>query len=162
MKILILIIGLGVLWSGCSQNCSNKSIGRYFPDNNEVVGWVANDTVRTFVGQDLFKLINGGAELYHENGFVQIVTLTFGNSTNQEISIEIYEMGTPDGATDSYMSKISPAGKKVEIGDEALLNSYYLNFRQGKYIVTLVGYSDDTETISGLNGLAKVISTNID
>jgi hypothetical protein len=105
-------------------------------------------------------MINGGAEMYHDNGFVQVATQSFESSGNR-ISVEIYEMSSVDGAAKIYDIKVSPGGEKVRIGDAASLSSYYLNFRQDRYLVTLVGLNDAAGTIGGLIEIAKAVSLKI-
>ena len=150
-----------LVWLGCTQDSANQSIAGYLPGENEVAGWSISDTVRTYVGKDLFILINGGAELYHDNDFVQVITQTFENSSGNQISIEIFQMNSADGALKVYETKVSPDGEKIDIGDDAILSNYYMNFRQSRYIVTIVGFDSDTETTDGLLALAKAISAKI-
>jgi hypothetical protein len=159
-KVALVFLLVGSVWVGCGRD-SSESVSALLPDENEEGEWSAADTVRAFVGEDLFILINGGAEQYHENGFVQVATQTFENTSGQKISIEIYEMGSVEGATAVYDGKVSPGGEKLEIGDDAILSTYYLNFRQDRYIVTLVGFTESPETRRGLTELARVISAKI-
>lgn len=160
MKKEILVWFAGLVLFGCTQSEVEMRMSDYLPVESDGTEWAASDTVRTYVGDDLFILINGGAEMYHQNGFVQVVTQTF-ECTGKKISIELYEMKSIKGGTIVYESKVSPTGEKISIGDGATLSSYYLNFRQGRFVVTLVGYNDDSVTTSGLTKLAKLISTKI-
>ena len=50
-----------------------------------------------YVGDDLFNLINGGAELYHEYGFVEVLAAE-ATSGKIPIRFEIYDMGSPESA----------------------------------------------------------------
>jgi len=162
MERTILGLCLGImLVCGCATDSTDSDMARYLPSENEVEGWNAVDTVSTYVGQDLFLLINGGAELYHQNGFARAATQTFQDSDGHQISVECYEMNSIDGSRIVYESKISDNGEKLAIGDQAMLNSYYLNFYKGRFLVTLVGYDSDPKTLDGLQTLARVIAVKI-
>lgn len=154
--VLCLILSLG-----CAKNSSDHDIAQYLPLDTEIDNWSAIDTVSTFIGQDLFLLINGGAEIYHENGFVQVVSQSFENAAGNQISIEFYEMNSIVGAKKMYESKISDNGEKLAIGDDATLNGYYLNLYKKNFLLTLVGYDSEAATIEGLKKIAEIVSGKI-
>lgn len=155
---IVLVLATGF---GCASN-SPEDLARFLPSPEGIDGWRAVDTVATYAGQNLFLLINGGAELYHKHGFLQVVSQTFEDSTGHQISLECYEMNSGDGARTIYESKISQDGESLPIGDAATLNSYYLNFYRDNYLVTLVGYDSDPVTVEGLKRLAELMSQKID
>ena len=154
--VLLVLVGVATLF-GCAEKSDKPGLASLFPDQAELTSWSPTDTVRAFVGQDLFILINGGAELYHSNGFDEVVTQTFANEFDNQISVEIYRMNSPEGASIVYQNKVSPSGEKLSIGDEAMLSSYYLNFRKGRHVVTLVGYDTDSATIAGLRDIGQAL-----
>jgi len=161
MKKIVLILIICSIWFACAHNGA-ESIADYFPADDEVPGWSRADTVRAYIGDDLFILINGGAELYHANGFIQVAIQSFKDSGGNLIAVEIYKMSSVDGAVKTYDSKVSTSATRVKIGDAASLSSYYLNFRQDRHLVTLVGFNESDETIEGLTELAQAISSKID
>jgi hypothetical protein len=161
MKIIILILILSLIFISCTTDTTNQDISKYLPINNEVENWNPVDTVKTFVGEDLFLLINGGAEIYHKHGFIQVISQTFENSTNKQVSIEFYEMKTPEAAKTIYESKISENGDKLEFGTEATLNNYYLNMYYDKYLLTLIGYDSEDETVEGIRIITKAIANKL-
>jgi len=72
------------------------------PGDGFAPGWKKNGPVRTFVRQDLFNHIDGGAELYLEFGFekCQVQSYTDGKS---ELVLEVYEMSSPLSALGIYL-----------------------------------------------------------
>ncbi len=150
-----------LLFFGCTKNSANRNIAQYLPLDSEIENWRPADTVKTYVGEDLFMLINGGAEIYFKNGFTQIVSQAFENSNGKQIVVELYEMNSIDGSRSIYESKISDDGTKLAIGDAATLNNYYLNLYKMNYQLTLVGFDDDQETKDGLKYFAEIISGKI-
>lgn len=160
MRIVIGLIICLTLVCGCG-NSGQEGLSRYLPLANDLDQWQAADTVVTYVSQDLFLLINGGAEMYHRHGFVQVASQTFEHSDGHQITIECYEMNSPEGAREVYRSKISDSGEGLSIGDEAMLNGYYLNFYQSNFLVTLVGFDSESATVDGLKAIAEWMSSRM-
>ncbi|MEZ5357530.1 MAG: DUF6599 family protein [Candidatus Zixiibacteriota bacterium] len=144
----------------CSGGKEKTGIAALLPDSVDPGGWEATDTVQVFVGQNLYELINGGAEIYHEYGFKQVAACEYSNG-EKSIMVEVFEMEDPRSAYGMYTFKTGKNGKGALIGDEAMLSDYYLNFRKGSYIVTLTGYDSDMATLQGLNALANDIADRI-
>ena len=94
-------------------------------------------------GEDLFLLINGGAEIYHEYGFKQAVVQSYADDQDRSLNLEIYEMLDPAAGYGIFTFKRGKGGRDLELGDEACLQDYYLNVWKGDFLITFVGF--DTE-----------------
>ena len=64
--------------------------------------------------------------------------------------LEIYKMENPISAFGIYSFKTSSDGEKADIGNDALFEDYYLNFWKGEFLITLVGFDTEKETIDDL------------
>ena len=126
-----------------------------------VEGWELDGEPLVFVGDTLFELINGGAELYHQHGFVQALSAQYVDGEGRTIALEVFEMGDPQGAATVFAAKAGGSGEPVELGDEARLESYYLNLRSGRYIATLTGYASDEQTTAGILALAGAVAAEL-
>ena len=133
----------------------------YTPDTGELIGWSPDSSECQYEGEDLFLLINGGAEIYHEYGFKNVYTREYKNAKGKKINLEIYEMKNSSGAYGVYTFKTSGNGKQYSIGNDALMEDYYLNFWKGNFIVTLVGFDSETDTIEGLVEIAEAVDKKI-
>jgi len=140
---------------------SKADIFTLLPGKSELLSWKPKDEPDRFVGDDLFELINGGAEIYHEYGFKEIISQEYESDNLKSINLEIYRMENPISAFGIYSFKTSSDGKKFDIGNDALLEDYYLNFWKGEYLITLVGFDTEKETIDGIMNLAKIIDQKI-
>lgn len=127
----------------------------------EVDGWRLDGEPQVHVGDALFELINGGAELYHQHGFVQALSAHYMGAEGRSISLEVFEMGDANGARSVYAEKAGGSGEAVDVGDEAALESYYLNLRTGPYLVTVTGFESDPETTEGIVALARAVAAEI-
>jgi len=150
------------LYQISNQSLSGQDdIAFYLPQKNETGTWQPTGSPEKAVGEDLFLLINGGAEIYHEYGFKQTIMQSYENENGKSINLEIFEMENPASAYGIYSFKTSGRGKEIPLGDKASLEDYYLNFWKGNFLVTITGFDSEQETIDGLITIAKVINSKI-
>jgi hypothetical protein len=128
---------------------------------DEVDGWAPVADAQVFEGDDLFDLINGGAEIYHEFGFRRALAQDLTGPEQRLIALEVFEMKDAAAAYGVYSFKISGSGRPLGFGDDAMLEDYYLNLRRGPYVVTLTGMNDDEITVQGITRIARAIAENI-
>lgn len=124
-------------------------------------GWTQEYEPEFYVGDSLFELINGGAEVYHRFGFVQALATQYADAEGRSISLEIFEMGDEAGARNIYADKTGGSGEELEIGNEAAGEDYYLNFRSGRYLVTITGFDNEPGTTDGILKLARAVAAEL-
>jgi hypothetical protein len=144
-----------------SGYCAGSGLDDVLPDLNSIPGWTPDSPPQNYKGEDLYVYIDGGAEIYHEYGFRRVVVQDYKGRNEESIILEIYEMSGPESAYGIYTFKTSGSGKAVAIGEEGLLEDYYLNFRRGDFLVTLTGLADDPRTIEGLMAIGKAVDANL-
>jgi hypothetical protein len=148
-------------------NCSGKSpetaktLLEYFPKSGDVSGWNAVGEPKEYIGDDLYTLINGGAEIYHEYGFKSVAAQEFSSANEKSAIIEIFEMTNPESAFGIYSFKTGTKGVELPVSNDGLLESYYLNFWKGRFVITITGFGTDNETVDGIKAFAQVIDKNI-
>jgi len=67
-------------------------------------GWTKSEAMLRFVKNDLYGHINGGAELFHELGFDELLVQRYAKD-EQELSLEIYVMSSSESALGIYLTK---------------------------------------------------------
>lgn len=120
------------------------------PRPAELPGWEKDGEPQYFAGEDLFHYIDGGAEIYFEYGFKQVIVQDYKARTGGRMSLEIFEMDSPESAYGIYTFKTSRNGEPISVGDDGQLSDYYLNLRKGPFLVTITGLdpsSGDRETL---------------
>jgi len=137
------------------------NLSPFLPKEGEIDSWKPVGKLEKAVGDDLFILINGGAEIYHEYGFKQVVMQEYQNDNQKSINVEIYEMNDAASAFGIYTFKTSPNGKEIELGQAAVFEDYYLNFWKNNFLVTLTGFDTDQETIEGIIAISRAIDSKI-
>lgn len=140
---------------------ATADLSMYLPADNDVPGLQLDDSPNTYSGEELFQMINGGASIYHEYGFRQVLDATYTDGHRQTIRLEIFQMASPASAYGMYTFKTSGQGQELSIGQEALLRDYYLNFWKGDMLVTVIGMDAEEETVKDVVALAKAVSERI-
>lgn len=104
-----------------------------------LAGWTAAGAPQVFIGDDLFRYINGGAELYHEYGFVQVAVRDYRRGGNR-IAVEVYTMS--GDAYGIFSLTRSGSGTPVDLGNAGRLGEYYLSFWSGPSLVVITAQTD--------------------
>jgi len=112
----------------------------------------------TYSGDDLYIYINGGAEIFHEYGFRQVVVQDYAHSTGISLTLELFEMENSAAAYGMYSFKRGDTGETVAIGSEGRQEGYYLNFWKGPFLVTLTGFDEDAVTVRGVRDVAFAVA----
>ncbi len=82
-------------------------------------GWAASGTLRTFVGQDLFNQIDGGAEIFLEFGFTALRIQAYARD-KAELTLSAYEMESAASALGIYLMRM---GRETPFAEVAARNS---------------------------------------
>jgi hypothetical protein len=133
----------------------------FLPEGNAVLGWARDGQPQEYEGEDLYTYIDGGAEIYQEVGFARVILQDYKNPAGKSASLEIFEMRTPAAAFGMYSFKRSGSGRGVPLGSGAELESYYLNFWKGRFLVTVTGFDDARETVDGLLAIGAAVAAKL-
>ena len=126
-----------------------------FPFPDEISGWKAADEPQFFIGDELFELINGGAEVYHEYGFVRVDTMDY-LSGDDMISVEAYTMN--DSAFGIFTSLTTEEDQRLEIGNGSTFSDYYLMMWQGNVLFAITAQFENDKTESILKSFATTFA----
>jgi len=112
-------------------------------------GWEPAGEELRFVGNDLYGHINGGAEIYHEFGFRDLVVRRFVNE-GKEISLEEYRMDAPEAALGIYLMT---TGQETPVEGVAARNSgssYQISAVRGRYLLQVLNMSGDKTIVEDM------------
>lgn len=138
-----------------------ENLAGFLPASGEVAGLTLGDTPQGYHGEDLYQMIDGGADIYHEYGFRQVLSVEYVDGRGTIIKLEMYEMESPAAAYGIYSFKVGEGGKALAIGQEGLIEDYYLNFWKGNLQVTLIGQDSEEATVQGVVALAGAVAARI-
>jgi len=124
-------------------------------------GWTRTDSVAVFVGKDLYLLVDGGADLFFEYGFVRALTSEYSHRPDASAAIELYEMNSPSAAYGLFTSFTVGTGIAVQVGQEAVLGKGYCIFWKGPHVGMLTTGSVDSASGQMLLQLAGELEKQI-
>ena len=147
--------------SQAEETAGRDALLQLLPSASQLQEWKLGYIPQTAVGSELFDLINGGAEIYMQEGFKRAVLASYSNMKGNMINLEIFEMISLDSARNIFLKKIGKQGKRLPIGEDAILEDYYLNFRKGCFQVTLSLYAPEEESMKMLIEIARMVAGKI-
>ena len=154
--VMAVFLATGVLRAQTGES----ALSGLLPDPSGLDGWVSKDEAQAYEEDDLYLYIDGGAELYHEYGFKRVLAQDYWKGA-RSVSLEIFEMASPESAFGIFSFKRSKEGVTTGIGSADSLEDYYLNFWKGRFLVTLTGMSQDEETVAGIRSIARAVDGKI-
>jgi hypothetical protein len=152
----ILVLCLLVL-SGQAQRSSS---GTFLPA--DTLGWHLTEAPRSFIGDELFNMIDGGAALYQEYGFDRAIAGKYEDSAGRAVDVEIYAMVDAAAACGIFGITAAAGDQGVPLGDDGELGEYFLVCRKGRHVVTVSGQNADKPTIDGVKLIGRAIESRID
>jgi hypothetical protein len=155
MATILCALSVLFLFHCAGKTPDQREMRELLPAEENLSGWKTVGPAQIFKGKDLFVYMNGGAEEYLPHGFKQLLAQKYSTEKSKTITLELFEMENPAGAEKVFVSKKGKRGREMNIGDEALLEEYYLNFRKKQFLVTLTGSDPEKEIIDGLLTIAR-------
>ncbi|MEN8222912.1 MAG: DUF6599 family protein [Acidobacteriota bacterium] len=129
------------------------------PDS--IRGWEIKGEPETYKGDDLFLYINGGADIYHEYGFEEVLSSEYEKAGAGRISVEIYRMKDPGSAFGIFTFKTGGKWKRTGKGNLYSSEDYYLNILLGKNLVTITSIDINKETGKGIGVIRNKLEERI-
>jgi hypothetical protein len=166
MRFLICLFAATVILCGQEEEGDGKpavipepekaKLAALLPDAASFGGKPSEDA--SFYGSDLYRLIDGGSDAYHQNGFVALVHREY-KAGDVELTVDIYDMGNPLQGFAIYSNERSPDYHFISMGAEGYSGEGMLNFLQGAYYVKMQAFGDKSDSVltSAANGISGKI-----
>ncbi len=105
-------------------------------------GWTKSGKPRVYTKADLYGRIDGGAEVFLEIGFEQLLVQSYrkpgaASQPGSEFVIEIYRMTDATAARGMYVSKCGKETRDPSFRERHTVNRYQLMFQRGRYFVII-------------------------
>ena len=133
---------------------------RLFPSDGYSEKWLRSDDPRKFTQADLYGYINGGAEVFLELGFEQLILQDY-NKQESELTIEIYRMSDQVAATGIYLMKCGREKPAAGLSLRNTINRYQLLFHKNKYFVKISNHSGNEDFLPAIVKMANFISDKL-
>ena len=122
-------------------------------------GAKATGDVELYPGDKLFEYINGAAPVYIERKFRNLAAAQMQVGEGGELTVDVYDMSTPDGASSIYAKEDSSSAKPIDLGAQARTAPMALVFRKGRYYVKLTAFDETAE--AALADVARALAGRI-
>lgn len=140
-------LALGVLVSvaGCAG---------LVPDSGFAPGWVKSGATLRFTEESLFDYIDGGAELFLEFGFSELLVQHY-EKEESEMTLELYRMERPESALGIYLSR---RGRESPVRGVKARNTgspYQLCVLKGAYFTQVNSFEGEESLLPAMVALAN-------
>lgn len=150
----LMVAALGLTTSARAQETA-------LPAENLPDGWEQTGELRQFKGAALYRHINGGSELYLEKGFEILYVQDFMHASGEEIRLEIYDMGTPEGAVAIMDANTRGLETSSQYGGKASVDPYQILFIRDTYYVSVTCYSDGEIVSEGMDAISRATDSHL-
>lgn len=158
MKSFLIIIAVSLSIQLFAQG---EGLLNLLPATDEVNGFELIEKPEYYKGDDLFFLINGGADIYLEYGFKDVISATYKNEPGLSFKVEIYQLLHDSAAYGIFSFNRGDKPLSHEIGDECIHEKDFLIFiKANYYIVLTTQFNYETQKVN-LVEKAKLIAAKI-
>lgn len=154
-------LALVAVLAGPLYSSGPAGVAKLLPAAADVTDWKSLDTAREYSGEELFLLIDGGAEIYLEYGFVRVAEQEYADDHGHDITCQVFEMKDPAAAYGIFSFVTGGKEQNLTLGNGARKTSYYLSFWKGSYLATLTALDSSQASTDGLMALARAIEGEI-
>ena len=156
MQLLCVLLGI-TLVAGAAQV---RDIRELLPTSEAVRPWAVSDDPLVYKGDDLYKLIDGGADVYFEYGFIRAVSAEYARGCDA-LACTIYEMADPEAAFGVFSYSRGSGSRPVALGDGGFEADLRIVFWQDRYLAIVESFAPGDEPARALASVATVVSRNI-
>ena len=126
---------------------------------SEAGGWKWDGKELKYDSRTLFKYIDGAAELYLAYGFANLTVRRFEKSNQPPLIIELYDMGSSEGAYGVF--SYEQQDEETGIGQGSEFGGGLLRFWKGNYFVSIYAEGEGAEVESGILKMGRAAADSI-
>jgi hypothetical protein len=112
-----------------------QPVEKILPDPGFGDGWTMQGKPATYNEKNLYKYINGEAELFYPYGFKALGTAFYAKGGSPDVGLvaDLYEMGSPLDAFGIYSRYRDPEAESIKVGSEGFISESQLMFYKDRY-----------------------------
>lgn len=161
MKIKYPVFLVFVLAINLFANSQDTNLVKLLPVDSDFECLNMTSEIESYIGDELFFLINGGADLYLEYGFVQVVSADYSNEAGSSMHIEIFEMKDRPAAYGIYTLQHMRDDDPDEIGEKGQIIKNNALMIKDRYVVKMHAKFPEDRLQELLKTTADLISSRI-
>ncbi|UCD18492.1 MAG: hypothetical protein JSV44_06180 [Candidatus Zixiibacteriota bacterium] len=145
---------------GCGKDEKKMAIGslqRLVPE--EISGWKLTDSVETYDRATIYDYIDGAGEVYLSYDFQEVSILRFAKPGEPDITVELFDMGSPEDAYGVF----SHAREKEQtgVGEGYEYRGGLLCFWRARYYLCILAQKESAATKEAVFALASGITERL-
>ena len=155
-----LVAGCG---SGEEPPVGETGLADLLPAVSSMDGWQVADGPTTYDSESLFEYLNGGAPLYLDFGFQNMVHARYqlGDDSLSSVTLDIYDMGSDLGAFGLYRSARLPEAEGRDWGAEGYRSGAVAAAWKGSISIHAQADDDRPELIEAMESLVAQIAKSV-
>jgi hypothetical protein len=127
--------------------------------NADLPGWTVTDSAR-YSGKELYGYIDGGAELYHEYGFMQLATQVT-RCASRELRIEVYRMQSAESAFGIFSLSRGTCPQDSTLAMWSCVSGRQILCSSGPFALSVIGDDSTKETAGAMDRVMRVLLARI-
>ncbi len=131
-----------------------------FPSDGFSPGWKRSGAPETYGPAALYNVIDGGAELFLEMGFIDLQVQKYLGS-GAEIAVEAYRMENEAAALGMYLLKCSRETPLPGIADRHSGDRFQIALLKGNYFIFINNFSGRQDLLPVMTALARQVAAAI-
>jgi hypothetical protein len=131
------------------------------PRAGEAQPWAPSEPPQVATGQELFALINGGAELFLRAGFERAVIQAYARDDGRHIQVDLYQMTSFDAAREVFTRRTGAGEAPLPIGDAGAAGDSYVIFQRGRFLVMVAAGDEAADAKAAVRVVAEKIAGRI-
>ncbi len=137
-----------------------ENIAKQMPTN--IGEWKKAEGETYYTPDNLFKYINGGAELYISYDFRKALAVKYEKEGEPEIAVDIFDMGNSYNAFGVFSHSREKVDHTVGNDIESEYAGGLLTFWKGKFYISIMAYPESEIRKKNIVDLSKLIAGYID
>jgi hypothetical protein len=135
MKRSLVLIAL--VWISAGIAVKGQSASEIIPADGWLDGWQTAYDVVSYEGDDLFFLINGGADLYMEYGFLDVAAVEYVHPQKGKFYMELYRMDSDSAAYGIFSLRSGGMVARINPAPWVVYGNDFLHIWNGNYYVSV-------------------------
>jgi hypothetical protein len=121
-------------------------------------GWQLAGPPRLYTGRELYGHINGGAELFHEFGFVDLLVASYADSAGRTVDLECYRLEDARAAHAVYLLKCGAETPLAALARRHSASPFQLTLVAGEVFIQVNNPGGDAGRLPAMAALADALA----
>jgi hypothetical protein len=130
------------------------------PADGDIPGWRIADHTRSFRGAELYGWIDGGAELFLELGFDELLVRRYTDGTS-ELTLESYLMADPAAALGVYLAKCGVESPADSLSERHTVGRVQLLLVKGAHHLVITLDAPKRDSTATLVSFARFVAVRV-